>query len=88
MREKINEEVSVVMIYSAKQKKIEPRLLRWKNKDYVLGQVDYYHSYMEGCDKQHIFELVDNDSSLWFRLRLDSSNLHWTLETIHDGLAT
>jgi hypothetical protein len=88
MREKINEEVSVVMIYNAKQKRIEPRLMRWKNRDYVLGQVDYYHPYMEGRDMQHIFELVDNENSLWFRLRLNGSNLHWTLEAVHDGLAT
>lgn len=87
MKEKINEEVSVVMYYSTKQKRVAPHLLHWQNKDYSLGQVDYYHSYMEGQERQHIFELVDKSSSLWFRLRLDSSNLHWTLEAIHDGLA-
>ncbi len=88
MREKINQEVSVIMYYSAKQQKAVPHLLYWQNKDYRLGKVDYYHNFMEGRDKQHIFELVDRDSSLWFRLRLDSSNLHWTLEAISDGLAT
>ena len=87
MREKINEEVSVVMYYSAKHKKTVPHLLNWQSKDYSLGPVDYYHSYMEGRDMQHIFELCDREGSLWFRLRLDSSNLHWTLEAIHDGLA-
>jgi hypothetical protein len=84
MREKINQDVSVVMYYSAKQKQTVPYLLHWQNKDYSLGKVDYYHNYMEGADKQHIFELTDKDSSLWFRLRLDSGNLHWTLEAIHD----
>lgn len=88
MKEKINEEVSVVMYYSSKQKQVMPYLLHWQNKDYSLGKVDFYHSYMEGQDKQHIFELCDKASSLWFRLRLDSGNLHWTLEAIHDGLAT
>lgn len=88
MREKVNEEVSVVMYYSAKKKMAVPHLLQWKNIDYVLGQIDYYHSYMEGQDKQHVFELVDKNRSLWFRLRLDSTNLHWTLEAVHDGLAS
>lgn len=88
MKQQINEEVSVVVYYSAKKKKVVPYLLHWQNKDYSLGEVDYYHNYMEGRDKQHIFELVDKDSTLWFRLRLDSSNLHWTLEAVHDGLAT
>ncbi len=87
MKEKINEEVNVVMYYSSKHKRAVPYLLNWRNKDYSLGKVDYYHNFMEGRERQHIFELVDKDSTLWFRLRLDSSNLHWHLEAIHDGLA-
>jgi hypothetical protein len=87
MKQKVNEEVSVIMYYSAKKKKFVPYRLNWQNKDYELGMVDYYHSYMEGQERQHIFELCDKDTSLWFRLRLDSLNLHWTLEGIHDGLA-
>lgn len=87
MREKIDEEVGVVMYYSAKHKAAFPHQVSWRGKDYIMGKVDYYHSYMEGSDKQHVFELVDRDLSLWFRLRLDSSNLHWTLEAVHDGLA-
>lgn len=88
MREVINEEVSVVMSYSAPKKQALPYLLHWQNRDYYVGTIGYYHSYMEGQSRQHIFELVDKEDSLWFRLRLDSSNLHWTLEAVHDGLAT
>lgn len=85
MKEKINEEVSVVMYYSAKQKRVIPHHLVWQNKDYFLGKVGYHHSYMEGRERQHIFELIDKESTLWFRLRLNGGNLHWTLEAIHDG---
>lgn len=88
MKEKINEEVSVVMYFSAKQKKVMPHFIHWQNTDYSVGKLGYYHSYMEGRDRQHIFEVVDKNSTLWFRLRLDSSNLHWTLEAIHDGHAS
>ena len=88
MREKVDEEVSVVMYYSSKHKQAVPYLLHWQNKDYSLGEIDYYHSYMEGRERHHIFELTDKDSSLFFRLRLDSKNLHWTLEIIHDGYAS
>jgi hypothetical protein len=88
MRETINEEVSVVMSYSARHKQVLPYLMHWQNKSYYLSKPSYYHTYMEGQDKQHIFELVDHDNILWFRLRLNSANLHWTLEAIHDGLAT
>ena len=88
MREPINQEVSVVMSYSARAKRAQPYLLNWQNKDYYVGKIGYYHSYMEGAERQHIFELVDKEETLWFRLRLDGSNLHWTLEAIHDGLAS
>jgi len=87
MKETINEEVSIVCYYSKKHKTFVPHLLNWQNKDYLLGTVDYYHSYLEGRERQHIFELVDREATLWFRLRLDSANLHWTLEAVHDGLA-
>lgn len=76
MKQKINEEVSVVMYYSAKKKHAQPHLLHWQNRDYNVGKIGYEHSYMEGRDKQHIFEFVDTEKSLWFRLRLDSGNLH------------
>lgn len=88
MREIINEEVSVVSYYSAQKKQNLPYRLYWQHKDYLLAPVSYHHAYMEGRHKQYIFEMVDKRQSLWFRLRLDSSNLHWTLEVIHDGLAT
>lgn len=88
MREVINEEVSVIMSYSARQRRAQPYLLNWQNKDYYVNKVDYCHSYMDGAERKHIFEFVDKDETLWFRLRLDSSNLHWTLEAIHDGQAT
>ena len=88
MRETINQEVSVVMSYSSRLRRAQPYLLNWQNKDYYVGKIDYYHTYMEGQERQHIFELTDRDETLWFRLRLDSGNLHWTLEAIHDGLAT
>ncbi len=88
MREKINEEVSVVMSYSAQRKQALPYLISWQNKNYYIGKLGYYHNYMKGQDKQHIFELVDTENTLWFRLRLDSGNLHWTLEAVSDGEAS
>lgn len=85
MTERINERVSVVSYYSVKHGKFVPHLIHWQGRDYSLGKVDYYHTFMEGRERQHIFELVDKQETLWFRLRLDSSNLHWILEATHDG---
>jgi hypothetical protein len=83
----INEEVSVVMYYSAQKREALPWLISWQNKDYPVGKLGYYHQVKVGDTLHHIFELVDKDSTLWFRLNLDTSNLYWKLEAIHDGHA-
>jgi hypothetical protein len=41
----------------------------------------------DGQTLHHIFELVDRQETLWFRLNLDTSNLHWLLEAVSDGNA-
>jgi len=86
MRETINEEVSVVLYYSAKKREALPLLIRWQNKDYTVGKLGYHHKVKVGDTVHHIFEVVDKENALWFRLNLDTSNLHWTLEATHDGL--
>ena len=80
--------MSVVMYFSARKKNAQPSIISWQNKEYIVDTISYYHSYLEGRERQHIYELVDKEQRLWFRLRLDGGNLHWTLDAIHDGLAT
>lgn len=87
MREKINEEVSVVMYYSARKRVALPHLISWQNKDYAVGEIGYHHTIRDGQTLHHIFELTDKENSLWFRLNLNTSNLHWLLEAVSDGRA-
>lgn len=86
MLAKINEEVSVVMYYSARKREALPFLISWQNRDYQVGKLGYYHKVKVGDTLHHIFEVVDKDNGLYFRLNLDTANLHWTLEATHDGL--
>lgn len=88
MREKVNEEVSVVMYYSARSRRPVVHAINWQNKEHLAGELGYHHTIRKGQTLHHIFELVDREETIWFRLNLDTSNLHWTLEAIHDGLAT
>lgn len=87
MREKINEEVSVVMYYSARKRQALPYLISWQNRDYQVGKIGYHHTVKEGATLHHIFELVDKPETIWFRLNLNTDNLHWTLEAVSDGNA-
>ena len=85
MREVINEEVSVVMVYSARKQVAAPHLIHWQNKDYKVGVVGYHHVVYVGRVRHHIFELTDTEQTLWFRLNFNTENLHWILELVSDG---
>lgn len=86
MREQIGKEVSVVMYFSARQRLALPHLLRWQNKDYQVGKIGYHHSVKEGATLHHIFEFIDSEGTMWFRLNFNTANLHWKLEAVSDGL--
>lgn len=87
MRETINEEVGVIMVYSARKRQALPHLISWQNREYKVKEVSYHHKVFEGKVLNHIFELTDTDKTLWFRLKLNTDNLHWVLEAVHDGRA-
>lgn len=88
MREKINEEVSVVMYYSARRRVALPRLVSWQNRDYMVDKIGYLHPVWDGKTLHHIYELTVKEATLWMRLNLDTSNLHWLLEAVSDGEAS
>jgi len=87
MREKINEEVSVVMYYSARKRVALPHLVSWQNKDYLVDKIGYHHKIKDGVIQHHMFELTVKEEPLFMRLNFNTDNLHWTLEAISDGLA-
>ncbi len=87
MRETINDRVSVVMYFNARQRRALPYLVSWKSRDYKVGKIGFHHCIHKGDTLHHIYELVDEAESLWMRLNLDTSNLHWTLEAVSDGQA-
>ena len=88
MREKINQEVSVVMYYSARTRTANPHTILWQNREFRVKDIGYRHAVRDGQALHHIFELTVREVDLWMRLNFDTTNLHWTLEAISDGLAT
>ena len=87
MREKINEEVSVVMYYSARKRVALPHTISWQNRESSVAKIGYHHTVRDGRALQHIFELTVKEADLWMRLNFNTENLHWTLEVISDGNA-
>jgi predicted glycoside hydrolase/deacetylase ChbG (UPF0249 family) len=84
MREHIGEEVSVVLIFSTKSRQALPHIIRWRSRDYRIGEIGYHHQIKQGATLHHIFELVDENRALWFRLDLNTANLHWKLDAVSD----
>lgn len=87
MREKINEEVSVIMYYSAKKRSALPYKLIWQSTEYKVGKIGYHHKIYDGKVAHHIYELVDSRETMWFRLNFNTDSLHWLLEAVSDGHA-
>ena len=88
MREKINEEVRVVMYYSAQKRSALPYKIIWQSREYMVGKIGYHHKVYDGKVAHHIYELVDGEETMWFRLNFNTDNLHWVLEAVSDGLAS
>ena len=87
MREPINERVSVLSVYSCRKHYFAPYTISWHNREYKIGEIGFHHQVKEGDILHHIFECVDSQKMLWFRLNFDTKKLTWTLEVVSDGLA-
>lgn len=80
MRESLEEPVSVVWGYNAKSQHLQPYLMSWQNRDYKLGKVDFWHKTRRGKTLIHHFSMSDLEGQVYFKLALDTENLHWTIE--------
>lgn len=85
MRETINEAVGVVLYYNAHRRTVLPYAINWRNREYHVGKIGYHHTIYNGKILHHIFELVDKQETMWFRINLNTQNLHWILEAVHDN---
>jgi len=82
MLQKINQKIPVIVKFCS-EKNILPVKLRWRDQEYQIKKLAYYHKFRQGRILQHIFHVTDGH--LDFRLRFDSEDLSWTLEEVDDG---
>jgi len=80
--EKINEKISVITVFNQETGLVMPKKIHWRNRDYLIKNLAYYHRVHQGKKIIHVFNVTDGN--LDFRLSLDGENLHWTLEEIYD----
>lgn len=84
MIEKISTPVSVSLAFDSKKRKVMPRWIVWNNRLYPIVKIGLHHTFRQGRTLYHVFSVASK--TLFFRLVLNTENLHWRLEEISDGL--
>ncbi len=83
MLEKIQEAVSIELIFNSKTKRVFPHLVNWRGKTYQVDKIGLHHFFRQGKTLFHIFSV--SSGNLFFRLKLNTDNLHWMLEEIAES---
>ena len=76
--------VSVELVYDHRRHSVSPRKMLWDGRVFQITKIGLHHTFRSGRDLFHVFSLSAGDLS--FRLKLDTTNLFWTLEEISDGI--
>ena len=84
MIQKLSESVSVSLTFDSEKRSIRPRAIIWNGRLHAVKKVGLHHKYHKGNILFHVFSVVSNN--MFFRLVLNTDNLHWKLEEISDGL--
>ena len=84
MIEKVSVPVSVGIAFDSVRRRVSPRWVMWNGRVYPVAKVGLHHTFREGRILYHVFSVAAK--SVFFRLILNTENLHWRLEEISDGL--
>lgn len=84
MIQKISAPISVQLVFDHRLRTVAPRQIFWDGQIIRIAKVGLHHTIREGRTLFHIFSVSSNN--LFFRLKLDTETLFWTLEEIADGL--
>jgi hypothetical protein len=80
MSERIDEEVSVDLVFDSKTKVSKPWVVRWRGRIYKVTQIGLHYQQMIGKVLVHVFSVCAGE--MFFKLKFDTSNLHWKLEEV------
>ncbi|MDD2823179.1 MAG: hypothetical protein PHQ59_03790 [Candidatus Daviesbacteria bacterium] len=83
MIQKINAPISVNLVYDHKRKSVYPKYIHWDSKTYQVTKIGLHHTYHLGKTLYHVFSI--DTPTLFFKLVMNTENLHWSVEEIADG---
>lgn len=83
MIQKVDAPVSVNLIYDHKRRSVYPKYILWDGKTYQVTKIGLHHTYRLGKTLYHVFSV--DTPALFFRLVMNTDNLHWSVAEIADG---
>jgi hypothetical protein len=83
MTQSINLPVTV-LFYSDSAHKVFPYSLTWRREPYKINHIGLHHTTRVGQTLFHVFSVTSGN--LFFRLKLNTDNLFWTLEEVSDAV--
>ena len=83
MIEKVNERISVITSYNRDKGEATIHKVRWNGRNYPITQMGYHHKIRAGRNILHVFHV--NNSTISFKLQLDTENLTWWVLEVSDG---
>ena len=84
MIQKIKAPITVITIFNHQKRQVTPVLVKWDGKTYKIKNVGFQHTFRQGRTLYHVFSVTSED--LFFKIVLNTDNLHWELEELSDGL--
>jgi hypothetical protein len=84
MIQKIDIPVSVSFNFDSKKQRVYPKWIVWSGRLYPVIKIGLHHKFKKGQTLYHVFSV--ETKSLFFKLLLNTDNLHWRLQEISDGL--
>ncbi len=84
MVQKVSTSVSVGFVFDHKTMRTFPKWIIWNKRVYQIIKVGLHHKFRQGRNLYHVFSV--SSKNLFFRLVLNTQNLHWRLEEISDGM--
>jgi hypothetical protein len=84
MIQKIDVPVSVSFSFDSKKQRVFPKWVVWSGRLYAILKIGLHHKFKMGSTLYHVFSV--ESKTLFFKLILNTDNLHWRLQEISDGL--
>lgn len=84
MIQKIDIPVSVNFNFDSTKQKVYPKWVKWNGRIYPIIRIGLHHKFKKGTTLYHVFSV--EAKTLYFKLVLNTENLHWRLQEISDGL--